>query len=271
MLAAKCSRPASRVTRPGRKPGRQAEVERAAHVGAPQGGQELHAGQRGERGGGLEHGRRRLRQRLAAEDDDEVAVAPVERVGRLLDGAAARRGAVAGQRVGELLGDRARFARRVAQHRGDVAFESGGPRCDLHDRHLELHRRVPHAQVQDGQLLLEVGREQDDHPRRGRCRRWWRAADRAPPRRGGRRRAGRRRCRCRARPWPGGPMRRRLRWCPARRRSPRPTAGRARRARGADPRPRRRAPRATTPRPARRRVAPSARGTRSSECTQPKP
>ena len=44
---------------------------------------------------------------------------PVEAaVGRLLDGAAARRGAVAGERVlGELLGDRARFAGSVAQHR----------------------------------------------------------------------------------------------------------------------------------------------------------
>ena len=66
------------------------------------------SGKRGERGGGLHDRVGRLRERLAPEHDDEVAVAAVERAHRLLDGPVARGGAVAGERPGELLGDRRR-------------------------------------------------------------------------------------------------------------------------------------------------------------------
>ena len=68
------------------------------------------------------------------------------------------------------------------------------------------------AQVQDRQLVFDVGAEQDHQPRRGRPGRWSPGAGRGPPRRGGRRRAGRRRCRCRAPCGPAWPRRRRPRW-----------------------------------------------------------
>ena len=135
------------------------------------------------------------------------------------------------------------------------------------ERHAEVDRGAAHAQVQDRELVLEVGREQHDAARAVEVGDRGARAGRARPRRGGRRRAARRRCRCRARPWRGAPTRRRPRSCRARRRAPRSTPGRGCRARAAARRPRRRAPPATTPRRARRSCAPSARARGRSECT----
>ena len=79
--------------------------------------------------------------------------------------------------------------------------------------------RVAEAQVEDRQLLLEVGAEQHDRGGARTPRRSWPGAGREQHRPGrARRRAGRRRCRCRSRPWPASPRRRRPRSCRGRRR-----------------------------------------------------
>ena len=235
------------------------ELERAAHVAAPQRGEELHVRERRQRGRGLHDRRRRLGERLATDDHDEVAVATVERADRLLDRAAARRGAVAGERAGELLRHRAGFAGRVAQHRGDVARESAGARGELDHRHAQLDRGAAHAQVQDRELLAEVGGDEHDAPG---------AVDVGDGRAGETEHdvggepvaelrvdvVGAEHALGQARPHVGvlvGAAR------AAEHRDG--SRARRRRARAAVPRRRRRAPRATTPRPARRSCAPSAR------------
>ena len=83
----------------------------------------------------------------------------------------------------------------------------------LDERDAVLDHGVAEAQEEDRQLFLGVGAEEDDRAARARRpRRSWRGAGRAPPRPAGRRRAGRRRCRCRSRPWPAWPRRRPPRW-----------------------------------------------------------
>ena len=229
--------PSSSATRPGRTPGRQAHVERAVHVAAPQRGQEARARAARRRArrrprrwtpptrratGGPARRRRRRGPRAAGaprrcrpwRTPAAQAMSPSPPT------------SASGERARPRPGGRGGVAPRDAVRPGDL-------RRELDEHGAVVDRGLAQAQVEDGQLLLEVGGEQDDDRRRGTPRRWWRGAGRARPRRAARRRAGSRRSRCRGRPWPAWPRRTRPRWRGAHRRGRRWRRARAGRGPGA--------------------------------------
>ena len=211
--AANQPRPASSATRPGRNPGAEPDVERAVDVAAPQRRQEAHAGH----GSASAAAAATVASADSASDGrpsdhDDVAVG----VGRRRSGSSrgrrrARRVARSPTPGWRQRRERARhgqsrgLAREVAERDVGVAGQPGGRGGDLDQRHAEVDGGPAQPQVEDGQLLLEVGAEEHDGPGACRSRRWWPGAGRARPRRAGRRPAGSRRCRCRARPWRAGP------------------------------------------------------------------
>ena len=104
----------------------------------------------------------------------------------------------------------------------------------LDQGNAEVDHRPAQPQEGDGKLLPQVGRQQHDGPGRVAVGQAWPGEGRRRARRAARRPAGSRRCRCAGRPWPGGPRRRRPRWCPGRRPGrppipdrPRPAPGRS--------------------------------------------
>src|SRR4029079_10661799 len=101
----------------------------------------------------------------APENDDDVALPAVERSGRAFELSVARRGAVAGDRARELARDGTGFTRRVAQHRRRVLREPGRARRDLDHGHAEVDGGAAYAQVEDWELVLEVGADEDDRTR----------------------------------------------------------------------------------------------------------
>ena len=141
---------------------REAEVERPVHVAAPQRREELDAGQRRERRRRLYHCGGRLRERLAPEHDDDVAVATVERAHRLLDGSGTRAVPSPARARANCSAITPASPGACAQHRGDVAGETARPRGDLDDRYAELHRGASHPEVENRQLLPQVGRDEHD-------------------------------------------------------------------------------------------------------------
>src|SRR4029077_1087503 len=100
--------------------------------------------------------------RLTTKDHDDVTLAAVDRRGGTFDLTVARRGAVAGNRARELLRHRTGFTGRVTQHRGRVAGEPGRARRDLDHRHTEVGSGAAHAEVEDGELVLEIGADEHD-------------------------------------------------------------------------------------------------------------
>ena len=154
------SRPASSPTRPGQHARRETHVEGAVDVGPAEGRQEAgprSSPQDGRRGGG--DVRARVGQRGPTDDDGELALAQhLDGPGDVLGIGAGRGAAVAEERVERL----DRLARAVA-HRGDrVLVEAGGCGREHDDLHPVLDDRVAQPQVQDRQLLLQVGTEQED-------------------------------------------------------------------------------------------------------------
>ena len=103
---------------------------------------------------------------------------------------------------------------------GAWAVEAAWPRrgrrrtsaAELDDLHRASRGRRRSRRKRTGSSSLRSGAEHEHRRRAAQPRRWWRGAGRARPQRAARRRAGRRRGRCRAPPWPAWPRRRRSRW-----------------------------------------------------------
>ena len=206
----------------GQEAGREAEVERAAHVAAAQ-------RRRGTwcRGSG----RAPTAAWTVASADSARSPRPSTTTIAVAPASSRPRGQL-GDRVASPSdrGERSRralLAGQVAHDGARVPGEALVARGELDERDAELVGGAPDPQVEDRQLFLEVECRAPRSPRRCRSRRWSRRADRARRRRGDRHRAARRRCRCRSRPWRSGPTRTRPRWSRARRRAARPIPGRA--------------------------------------------
>ena len=206
--------PSSRVVRPGSRPGREAHVEGAVHVAAPQRAEEAHLGVGGVDGGrGGDDAVGGLGQVGAAEHDGDRAGGEQARRRRRWRRARCRRPPGWPSRRAGLATTSPAAPGRWSSVAAASSDDGRALRGQLHDRDAVAHDGVAQAEEEDGQLLLEVGREEQHRAARARRpRRSWRGAGRARPRRGARRRAGRRRGRCRSRPWPAWPRRRRSRW-----------------------------------------------------------
>ena len=157
------SRPASRVTRPGRKPGVRPRSSAPRTLPRRSAERNFTSGSAGERGGGLHDRRRatrpatgaRARRRCRRRDRRARCTAfSIEPLPDAVPSPASARANCSAIDAG--------LAGRVAQHRGDVAGEPARARRDLDDRHAELDRGPPHAQVQHRELLAEIGRDQHD-------------------------------------------------------------------------------------------------------------
>ena len=156
------SRPSSSVTRPGRKPGREPEVERAAHVAAPQRDEEARAC-RAPASAAIAATVASARLGEVAPPDDHHDVAVAVRQGR------GRGGDVAASRPSRRRARAASSAttapcspgvyRMLAAAYGVRPVAVGAM---LDQRHAELDRGAPGAQVEDRQLLLGVDAEHDD-------------------------------------------------------------------------------------------------------------
>ena len=156
------SRPASSATRPGQHAGRQAHVEGAVDVGPAQGRQEAGAGP--SVAGWPTAAAAMSAPASASEARPSTTVngplaqhldgpGHVRRVG------AGRGAAVAEQRVERLAPPRPGGSARDA---AASSVEAGGRGRQLDELHPVLDDRVAQPQVQDRQLLLQVGAEQED-------------------------------------------------------------------------------------------------------------
>ena len=195
------ARPSSRLTRPGSRPGARPMSRAPITFPRRNAARNARLGPRlGHGGGSLGHQGPVLCQRRPAEHHDDTLTA----VPGALQGAPGRHPGVGVHRVGVVLtrpdegaSQGGGLSGAVRQHgRGELA-QGAGARGELDDRDIAVDRSTPQAQKQDGKFLSQVTR-QHHHARAPRTpRRSWPAEARAPPRRAGRPRAGRRPSRCR--------------------------------------------------------------------------
>ena len=137
---------------PGEHTGGQSHVEGAVDVRPPQGGQEPHAGKARQHGGRCRDRLARLGERRPAQNDDDVALAEQPaHLGYLP--------------VDQAPGGAGRVPAHVRDRGPGVAAEAGPPGCQLDQRNAPVDRRCPQPEVEDGQLFLQVGRQQDHCPR----------------------------------------------------------------------------------------------------------
>ena len=201
---------AARVERraPGQEAGREARVERAVHVAAPQRREEAHVVHVARARPPRRPPNPRLAATIAAPDDDHDRTRSALGDARDL--------------VVHVRGDAARPApcgRRRPRAPRARARPARGRRAAPRARATARRRRKKRTGTSSSQVVIEHARS----------RRAVEIGDlgavhaRARSRPGGRRRAARRRCRCRSRPWRAPTTRTRPRSCRARRRAPRST------------------------------------------------
>ena len=130
------------------EPGNEPGIDRAVYVPAPQRREEPHVGHVSQDARDPHRDGRRLGERRAAQHDDH-------RPGTVSPGAADLL-----QRVGTQL-----LARQRTSDGGRVLRQPVRNRRQIDERHAELHRRAPHAQVKHRELLFEIGTEQHDRGR----------------------------------------------------------------------------------------------------------